>query len=274
MAHETGHAILDAVRDRYTEGLHPETAAFHEAVCDLTALFAALSHKSILEKSADTMRMCNPVSDIAEHFEGNHQALQDFLKGPQPEEYWKNVDSPHDLSLKLSTAIYDALCTLQEDRMKNGGLNSIEALKLARRALQRMVVRGFDYLPPADGTFKDFGVAILMADRSVNPADKFNFRGIVGDKLLEHGILDKKEIQVDSGRGGAIWPHKPHFWPRPTREDAYRFLDKNRKELSLSRFPAYRDFVLSEVHYTVPPLHRGGFHDQKNMVCPCLTGLG
>jgi hypothetical protein len=256
VAHETGHAILDAVRDRYTEGLHPETAALHEAVGDLTALFAALSHKSILEKSADTLRKCNLVSDIAEHFEGNHKALRDFLKGPQPEEYWKNVDSPHDLSLKLSTAIYDALCALQEDRMKNGNLNSIDALKLARRALQRMVVRGLDYLPPADGTFRDFGVAVLMADRSVNPVDKFNFRGIVGDKLLEHGILDKKDTQVDSGRSGAIWPHKPPFWPRPTREDAYGFLDKNRKELKLSRFPAYRDFVLSEVHYAVPPVQR------------------
>jgi hypothetical protein len=256
VAHETGHAILDAVRDRYTESLHPETAALHEAVGDLTALFAALSHKSILEKSADTLRKCNLVSDIAEHFEGNHKALRDFLSDPQPEEYWKNVDSPHDLCLKLSTSIYDALCALQEDRMKNGGQNSIDALKLARRALQRMVVRGLDYLPPADGTFKDYGLAILMADQFVNPIDKLNFRKIVKEKLVKHGILGKEDTHADTGRTGAIWPHKPSFWPRPTREDAYEFLDKNRRELKLSRFPAYRDFVLSEVHYAVPPLQR------------------
>jgi hypothetical protein len=256
VAHETGHAILDAVRDRYTEGLHPETAAVHEAVGDLTALFAALSYKSILEKSAEAMRESNFISDIAEHFEGNHKALRNFLKGPQPEEYWKNTTSPHDLSLKLSTAIYDALCALQEGRIKSGENDRVKALKLARRALQRMVVRGLDYLPPADGTFKDFGVAILTADRFVNPDDKLNFRKIVGDKLVEHGILEQKDTRLDFGLTGATWPHKPPFWPRPTREDAYGFLDRNRNELALSRFRDYRDFVLSEVHYTVPPPQR------------------
>jgi hypothetical protein len=256
VAHETGHAILDAIRDRYTEGLHLETAALHEAVGDLTALFAALSHKSILEKSAGTLRECNLVSDIAEHFGGNHRALRDFLKGALPESYWKNVYSPHDLSLRLSTAIYDALCALQEDRMKSGGQSSIDALKLARRALQRMAVRGLDYLPPADGTFKDYGIAMLKADEFANPGDKLSFRRIAGEKLVEHGILERRDLAAGSGLAGAIWPHKLSFWPRPTAEAAYGFLDKNRKELALSGFSSYRDFVLSEIHYVVPPWQR------------------
>ena len=256
LAHETGHAILDAVRDRYTEGLHPETGALHEAVGDLTALFAALSHRTILKTCAPNLNDCNLISDIAEHFEGHHKALRDFLKGPQPEDYWKDVDSPHDLSLKLSTAVYETLCAFQKDRMTNGGMTSVDALKLARRALQRMVVRGLDYLPPADGTFKDFGLALLAADRSANPDDKLNFRRIAEAKLVEHGILGAEDGRAPSNEAGAIWPHKPPFWPRPTREDAYGFLDRNRKALKLSRFPAYRDFVLSEVHSVIPPPKR------------------
>ena len=48
----------------------------------------------------------------------------------------------------------------------------------------------------------------------------------------------------------------PAFWPRPTKEDAYGFLDKNRKRLALSKFGDYRDFVLCEALYTIPPVKR------------------
>lgn len=256
VAHETGHAILDAIRDRYTEGLHRETAALHEAIGDITALLAALSRKSILKKSAPVMRKRNLVTDVAEHFEGRHRTLRNFLKGPQPEKYWEKVETPHDLSLKLSTAIYDALCAMQEQRLRDGERNKVAALKLARRALQRMVVRGFDYLPPADGTFGDFGLAILAADEIANPADSLKFRKIVRDTLVKHGILGRSEANRGIEREDLTWSGKPPFWPRPTKEDAYGFLDKNRKKLALSRYPAYRDFVLSEVHYIVPPAGR------------------
>jgi len=256
VAHETGHAILDAVRDRLTEGLHPETAALHEAIGDITALFAALSHNMILEKSSDKLGKSNLISDIAEHFEGNHHALRNFLIGPKHEEYWEEIFSPHDLSLKMSSAIYETLRALQEHLADNEGMEKIPALKLARRALQRMVVRGLDYLPPADATFKDFGKAILKADQKVNKGDKFKFRNIVADTLVEYGILNQSEIDANSGPSGDIWPHLPPFWPRPTKEDAYRFLDKNRKRLALSKFGDYRDFVLCEALYTTPPKKR------------------
>lgn len=252
VAHETGHAILDAIRDRYTEGLHRETAAFHEAMGDITALLAALSRKSVREKSAHTMRKRNLVTDIAEHFEGRHHTLRNFLKGPQPKSHWDRMETPHDLSLKLSTAIYDALCTMQEQHQKIERKGKVAALRAARKALQRMVVRGLDYLPPADGTFRDFGVAILAADEIAKPTDRLEFRKIVRDTLVKHGILSRSEADRGIEREDVTWVGMPPFWPRPTKEDAYGFLDKNRKNLALSRFPAYRDFVLSDVHYIVP----------------------
>ncbi len=256
VAHETGHAILDAVRDRLTEGLHLETAALHEAIGDITALFAALSHDLILKKSSENLGESDFISDIAEHFEGHHHALRNFRIGPQSEDYWDETFSPHDLSLKMSSAIYGALCALQEHLTESEKMKKIDALKLARRALQRMVVRGLDYLPPADATFKDFGIAILKADQKVNPQDKFKFRSIVGDTLVKYGILDQRKIESSLGSARDIWPHLPRFWPRPTKEDAYGFLDKNRKKLALSKFGEYRDFVLCEAIYTTPPIKR------------------
>lgn len=70
VAHETGHAILDSVRDRYTEATHPQTSALHEALGDLTAVFAALSHRSVRRKVLlEGLDRANLVSTIAEHFD-------------------------------------------------------------------------------------------------------------------------------------------------------------------------------------------------------------
>lgn len=255
VAHETGHAILDAVRDRYTEGLHPETSALHEAIADLTAVFAALSHDIILKKVAKKMEQANFISDIAEHFEGNHQALRNLLQSPKPESYWQKKLSPHDRSLKLTCAIYEALLALQKNRI-DAGMDHVSALKLARKALQRMVVRGLDFLPPADGTFQDFGIAIIKADTVANPQDKFGFRKDVFKALKYHHVLAGNEPLLKQGRSPKPWPNLPPYWPRPTREDAYYFLYENRKRLAMWPRAEYRDFVLREAHYTKAPPQR------------------
>ncbi len=249
VAHETGHAILDAVRDRFTEGLHPETAALHEAVADLTAVFAALSYDTVRKQVAGNLQQKNLVSDIAEHFQGDHTALRDLKAGPQPPAYWKKQHTPHDLSLKLTRAVYSALCAMHRQESSRSR-NPLAALGLARTALQRMAVRGIDYLPPADATFEDYARALLAADRAVNPLDAKGFRKIVRDTLEQHGVLPKG---LKLGPGGTDFGPVPRTWPHLTRGDAYSFLNDNRRELELGRFGAYRDFVVSDVHTTTRP---------------------
>lgn len=51
VAHETGHAILDAIKPGLADSRYPETQALHEAFADLTALFAVL----------DQMDMCDMI---------------------------------------------------------------------------------------------------------------------------------------------------------------------------------------------------------------------
>src|SRR4029079_3396011 len=87
VAHETGHALLDAVRDRYTEGNHRETAAVHEAIGDMAAVFAAFSHEVVraqfLASAGPTLRAPNLVAAIAEDFESSVDgalALRDLAR--------------------------------------------------------------------------------------------------------------------------------------------------------------------------------------------------
>jgi len=260
VAHETGHALLDAIRDRYTEGTHRETAALHEAVGDLAAVFAAFSHEVVrtqfLASAGPTLRGPNLVASIAEEFEASASgalALRDLAHPPDAAGL-RATDDPHVLSQQLSGALWEALI-----RLHAANLDSLEApaaFKLARTALQRMFVRGFDYLPPADGTFRDFARAMLRADRFANPDDRHGYRGIVAGAFVDAGIAATAAEVQDESEADPPWTGLPAGWPRLTVADAYVFLDANRGRLALSTQPTYRDFVVRDLQViSRPPRH-------------------
>src|SRR5688572_17335679 len=122
VAHETGHALLDAVRPRYYEPFEPETSALHEAVGDLCAVFAALSHELIQRRVAGSLDRLNLLSEIAEGFEeagaGGWRSLRNLVDATPSD--WKGTIEPHDLSLKLSSTIYLALRKLQQILVRQG----------------------------------------------------------------------------------------------------------------------------------------------------------
>lgn len=260
VAHETGHALLDAVRDRFTEGNHPQTAALHEAIGDLSAVFAAFSHRTVRERflaqAGPDLRGKNEVAAIAEDFEDAAQgrlALRD-LAASHPPSFFQAVVEPHTLSLQLSGVVWDALVRIYQVNRKLGE-DPEPAFRLARTALQRMVVRAFDYLPPADATFEDFATAILRADRFANE-DARGYQAAVADAFVEGGVVARAEDVLDNSDADSPWPGRPRSWPRLTLAEAYVFLDGNRDRLVLAPQRQYRDFVVRDFHVTSrPPKH-------------------
>jgi hypothetical protein len=254
VAHETGHAILDAVRPRYYEPFEPETSALHEAIGDLTAVFAALSHTSVQRRVVRSLDRLNLLSEIAEGFEdagargwGSIRSLVDATPSD-----WKDTIEPHDLSLKLSSTIYMALRRLHR-RLRREEPNQLAALRHARTIVQRMVVRALDFLPPADCTIPEFAEAILAADRAVKPTDDRGYRTIVHQTLASRGLVSKREIAVDP----TPWRGYPPSWPRPSVRDAYLFLNANRKRLALFPHAEQRDFVVRDVQLKRLPTSPG-----------------
>ena len=260
VAHETGHALLDAVRDRYTEGNHRETAAIHEAVGDLSAVFAAFSHQVVrqqfLASAGPTLRGPNLVASIAEDFETSAEgalALRD-LAGVVDPAVLRHTTDPHVLSLQLSGAVWEALLRMYEVNLRK--LDPEPAFRLARNALQRMFVRAFDYLPPADATFAEFGAAIYRADRFANPTDDLGYRQIVAATFAERGLIGSSAQIADESDADDPWPDLPPSWPRLTPAEAYVFLDQNRRRLALSTQAKYRDFVVRDLQIVSrPPDH-------------------
>jgi hypothetical protein len=263
VAHETGHAVLDAVRDRYTEANHPDTAAIHEAIGDLTAVLAALSHDvvraKLLAETPDDLHRANVVANIAEEFEaagprGRLTSLRSLTTPGQPPDPNRRSEEPHDRSLQFSRAVWDGLARLHASNRSRG--NEPEpALELARKAVQRMLLRALDYLPPADATFEDFAGAMLAADRVANEADQLGFRAEVAGAFEDWGLAPSADAPLDLGASEGRWP-VPATWPRLSPTEAYLFLDANRQRLAIAPHPEYRDFVLRSFQVTSrPPEH-------------------
>ena len=254
VAHETGHAVLDAVRPRYYEPFEPETSALHEAVGDLCAILAALSHDVIRRRVVGSLDRLNLLSEIAEGFEeagaqgwGSIRSLANATPSD-----WKDTLEPHDLSLKLSSTIYLALRKLHQTLMRRG-LARLQALHTARTVIQRMVVRALDFLPPADCTIAEYAEALLAADRSVHPTDEGGFRAVVHGVFAARGLVSKREVRPDESR----WVGYPPSWPRPSVRDAYLFLNANRRRLALNPHADQRDFVVRDVQLKRLPASPG-----------------
>jgi hypothetical protein len=254
VAHETGHAILDAVRPRYYDPFEPETSALHEAVGDLCAIFAALSHDRIQRRVAGKLRTLNLLSEIAEGFEEAGDRGWGSLRSlvtAEPSD-WKKTIEPHDLSLKLSSTLYLALRKIHQRLTLQTG-SKVRALHIAHTVMQRMAVRALDFLPPADCTIGEYAEAMLAADRSVHPDDEFGFRTIVKDVLVRRRLVSARHAGVDESR----WREYPASWPRPSVRDAYLFLNANRDKLALRPHAEQRDFVVRDVQLKRLPTSPG-----------------
>ena len=86
IAHETTHAIVDGIRQFFTEPTNIDVPAFHEAFADLAALFLHFAHKHAL---LDTLQktggklfqfQLKPEADIEEGANSAIQALLDTLQ--------------------------------------------------------------------------------------------------------------------------------------------------------------------------------------------------
>ncbi len=242
VAHEAGHAILDAVRSRLIESFERESWALHEAVGDLTGMFAALEYPVVRDTILPVIDQPNLVTEIADAFDGERRPIRSLIGVPRDD--WELVTTAHELSQKLTTCLYAALVDMVD--LAGRHLNDpAEALGLARRALQRMFVRGLDFLPPADADFEHMARGMLAADTLAHASDAMGFRDALVREFVRYGVLagPPADLVLDD----STWHGRPSTWPGVTPRDAYLFLDRHRKRLALHPQAEYRDFVVRDL---------------------------
>lgn len=144
VTHELGHAILDSFRPDFIFSEEVDTGALHESFGDLVALFAALSHKPVVERlfaeSGGDMMNPNLTSGLAEEFGiglwgVSFPFLRSALKGPNYDEAPWEI---HDRSTVWTAALYEILATLVKQALSPEVMETLSSSPTTNRAAVQM----------------------------------------------------------------------------------------------------------------------------------------
>ena len=218
VAHETTHAVVDRLRERYNSPTNRDVLAFHEAIADIVAIFQHFSFPEVLHDQirANRADLSQPgrLLELAQQFgyaTGRGEALRTAVEpdGATPDaSLYERLLEPHDRGSILVAAVFDAFFRIYRNRISDlvravtGGSGILPAGELqsdlvnlaTREASQAaqdvltMCLRAFEYLPPVDVTFGDYLRAVITADFELNPSDEHERRASFIDAFRLRGI--------------------------------------------------------------------------------------
>jgi len=265
VAHETTHALLDGLRERYKEPSSPEQAGFHEGFADIVALLSLFALREVVAKVLDPAGDDESVSAAAVTADALRQSIllglgKEFgqelsgIRGNplrrsvalRPDEATTREKEAHSCGEVLVAAVMDAFLNVWVRRLRpyirNEALDRTRAVAEGASVAARLLnicIRAIDYSPPTDLQFCDFASALLTADWEMYPRDeKYFFREELRASLISYGI-------EPASRGTA----EPGTWDPPDNlpvydrthfeqmqrdpEEAFRFIWENRRLLGL-----------------------------------------
>lgn len=214
IAHETTHAILDGLRERYSDPSSPEQAAFHEGFADIVALLSVFAVPGVVAAVIDLsnderkeniiaqkdltverlrqsalMGLADEMGQELANVRG--QALRRSAEMPPSKSYMNDPEfkEPHRRGEILVAATMNAFLTVWSNRLKSLGQirpgyldrgRVVEEGASIASYLLTMMIRAIDYAPPVDLEFCDYLSAVLTSDHEINPDDsKYRFREIL-----------------------------------------------------------------------------------------------
>jgi len=223
IAHETTHAILDGLRERYSDPSSPEQAAFHEGFADIVALLSVFAVPGVVAAVIDLSNEKRKENIVAqkdltverlrqsalmglademgqELAQVRGQALRRSAEMPPSKTYMNDPEykEPHRRGEILVAATMNAFLTVWSNRLKSLGQIRPGYLDRGRVVeegasiadyLLTMMIRAIDYAPPVDLEFCDYLSAVLTSDHEINPDDsKYRFREILRETFIAYDI--------------------------------------------------------------------------------------
>ncbi len=263
VAHETTHAVLDGLRNRYLEPGLPDQLAFHEAFADIVALLSAFSIPTLV---AHALGAVDKAGRIPEANVGVPALRENVLTGiademgrattahsgtalrrsvtQKPTTKWRTesaFEEPHLRGEILVAAVMQSFLAIWSMRLaalvgEAGGLSreraAEEGSKSAEHLLQ-MVIRAIDYCPPLEFEFEDFVEALLVSDAEAAPTDAHGYRPTLARAFASFGIESKQRV-TDLAALGTLDYHGLNVTELRNREDElFRFLWQNARDVGL-----------------------------------------
>jgi hypothetical protein len=247
VAHETTHALLDGLRERYTDPSSPQQAGFHEGFADVVALLSVLSAQSIVEKvidlgvpggGGDSISRANVTvkalkesglfglaREMGSELAGVHgHALRRSIMLPPDPGYLSSGqwDEPHACGEILVATVLNAYLAIWVHRLQVlGDLSKLDRKRAAEEGaeladlLLNACIRAIDYCPPTDIEFGDFASALLTVDSELNPTDtKYHLRASLLEAFRKFGIEP-----TSKGRAGRT----PGSWDPPPPKAVFKY---------------------------------------------------
>jgi hypothetical protein len=219
VAHEAGHAILDALRPTYIRTLAVPAGGFHESFGDMIAMLRALKEPSIIaslkEETKGDLSKSNVVSRVAEQLGqdaygtnylrdavNDHQfADQHFL--PYVDREHRNPEGkpdgnsfgtePHAYATLFTGAFYDLFGALYENAAKDPNVNFTDAVSTARDQAGELLLRAVEFAPIGNPAYPEMAEAFLQADAIDNAGalrpfieEAFRGRNVINDENVQN----------------------------------------------------------------------------------------
>jgi len=242
VVHETTHALLDALRERYLDPSTPDQAAFHEGFSDVIALLSVFSQPELVEHLlvGDKRRQRGQEVFITRQ-ELEESALQQSalfnlaeqmgseLEGVRGQPLRQSVRIAADAKLKDSdeflephrrgelfvAAVMKGFVKAWSQYALSAGLKGQRRFPVRRVAqdgadiadlLVTMWIRAADYMPPVHLEFGDALSAALTADFEVRPDDsRYELRACMRNSFRAFGF----EPTSDRRDGTGMWKEPP-----------------------------------------------------------------
>lgn len=197
VAHELGHAILDAIRPDFWNLQSVETWAFHEAFADITS-FVTITQSDIaiqyaLQETGGNLRISNVMSRIAEEVgmsARGDSCLRDATQRfdyispsliPKKADYRELSHEMHSFGRIFLSAFYELIMKVYEKEC--GLLSQIDAFKKARDEIYTLVLKAVKTAPATPQFMDSMAKAMIAADASA---------GGIHQKILYEVFEDRK----------------------------------------------------------------------------------
>lgn len=264
VAHETTHALLDGMHERFVEPSNPDMLAFHEAFADIVALFQHFTFADVLRdqivRTRGDLAGQNLLGELAQQFGeaiGKYGALRDALGDVDPKTgVWRPrppdptaihaTAEPHARGAILVAAVFDAFLAIYKSRVADllriatggsgvlaaGALHPDLVNRLARAAAKSaghvltMCIRALDYCPPVDLTFGEYLRALITADTELVQDDDLGYRAAMAEAFRCRGVYPRgvRNLSAES----LLWQRPEQF---PDGAKCLRLSDAHAKPL-------------------------------------------
>jgi hypothetical protein len=235
VVHETTHALIDALRERYMDPSSPDQGAFHEGFSDMIALLSVFSQPEVLQRLLlprgasgrapaiiEARRLTVPALRKSALF-GLADQMGQEIQGARGEALRHSTDLPRDPRLLgqaefqewhrrgevFVAAVMNGFIEAWAARIERAGLPGQKRFTVMRvaeegadiaDALATMWIRALDYMPPVHLEFADALSAALTADTEVRPDDsRFDLRNHVRRAFRAYGIKTPTRAHPETG---------------------------------------------------------------------------